>query len=132
MIIQNVVLMRYLKDDVVENIVGTIKKPAITSETSKNYLTPDIKLLSNKISLFFCRIRKNFFLTKESGGSDGFSYEFKNQSKKIWNSKFSDWILSGLTKHLLLTTRASGKYPEHIHFRCKKQQSKILFLMSRD
>jgi peptidoglycan hydrolase-like protein with peptidoglycan-binding domain len=112
---KNIVLMRYLKDNVVENIVGTIKKPAVISESAKSYSTLETKLLSNKISFvsLLPNSQKIFYITKEMNGSDLSSYDFKTgQIKKIWSSKFSDWLPQVINENSIsLTTRASGRYP---------------------
>ncbi len=112
---KNSILMRYLKDGVVENIVASIKKPAIETETARSYSTIDTTLLSNKISFVSPLLsgQKVFYLTKESSGSAGYVYDFKTkQTKKVWNSKFSDFIPQWINENTVsLTTRASGKYP---------------------
>ena len=124
---KNVVLMRYLKDNTVENIVASIKKPAITTESSRNYSTLETKLLSNKISFvsLLPNTQKIFYLTKESGGVSGNSYEFKNgQIKKIWTSKFTDWIPQWINdNNISFTTRASGKYPGNAYILDVKNNS---------
>lgn len=124
---KNSVLMRYLKDDQVENVVGTIKKPEIISENSRNHSTLDVKLLSNKIS-FVSLIgtgQKAFYLSKESSGIDGVVYDFKTGStKKIWDSKFTDWLPQAINENLIsLTTRASGRYPGNAYLLDVKNNS---------
>jgi len=112
---KNIAWMRYLKDTSVENIVATIKKPDIVSENSNNYSTLETKLLSNVIT-FVSPIssgQKMFYLSKQSTGVDGVVYDFKTgQTKKIWSSKFSEWIPQAVSENIIsLTTRASGRYP---------------------
>ncbi|MDQ5883502.1 MAG: hypothetical protein QG654_416 [Patescibacteria group bacterium] len=109
------ILMRYLKDGVVENIVSTIKKPEVLPTAGVRVVgTLETKLLSNKIT-FISPISsglKMFYLTKESYGADGVVYDFKTgQTKKIWTSKFSEWVPQAINENSIsLTTRASGVY----------------------
>jgi peptidoglycan hydrolase-like protein with peptidoglycan-binding domain len=112
---KSIALLRYLKDATVENIVAKIKKPEIISGNSNNYSTLETKLLSNSIT-FVSPISsglKMFYLAKQSSGVDGVVYDFKTGStKKIWSSKFSEWIPQAVSENIIsLTTRASGRYP---------------------
>ncbi len=112
---KNIVLMRYLKGNVVENLVATIKKPVIISETARTYATLDTTLLTNKISFvsLLPSGQKALYMTKEATGASVNLYDFKtSQSKRVWNTKFSDFLPQVITENMVsLTTRASGRYP---------------------
>lgn len=114
---KNKVLMRYLKDNKVENIVGTIKKSTVPTEGRPNPGTLDATLLSNRISFVSVlpNSQKFFYLTDEGSGASGFSYDFKSgQAKKIWSSAFTGWLPDWPSEgSVSLTTRSSGRYPGH-------------------
>ena len=106
------ILMRYLKDGKVENYLANIQKPTLDVETPNNRSTLEGKLFSDKISFvsLSANAQKFVYLTKEDGGSNAFTYDFKTkQVKKVWTSKFSDWIPQFISDNSLsLTPRASG------------------------
>lgn len=112
---KSLLLMRYLKDGIVENVVASIKKPALLLGDSAKYATLETKLLTNNIT-FASPIssgQKIFYLLKQSSGVDGVIYDFKTgTSKKVWSSKFSEWIPQAFSENTIsLTTKASGRYP---------------------
>lgn len=110
------VLMRYLKNGVVENVLASIKKAdVIPTPGTKVIGTLETKLLSNKITFasVIPNTQKIFYLSKESYGTDGVVYDTKTATaKKVWTSKFSEWFPQALTENTIsLTTRASGVFP---------------------
>jgi hypothetical protein len=110
---KNSIFMRYLRGTIVENLVAKMVKPefefqsgvgSLESSPASSRITFASPLINNQ---------KILYLTKEDTGSDVFTYDFRNgQTKKVWSSRFSDWLPQWVSENTLsLTTRSSGLVP---------------------
>jgi len=102
------VLIRYLREDGIENYVAELKNPDFDTgifELAGRLLPKEISFVSP-----LSNNQKIIYLIKENNGSSLVSYDFKtDQSRKIWSSKFSDWMPAWPEENLvLLTDRSSG------------------------
>ncbi len=116
------VVMRYLKDRVIQTYVARLTFPKIDPKLTKEERDALPKTASvtgeylpeNIATLGVSRDRKNiFYLLPSTGGVTGSTYNFATKAKKqIFSNPLSEWIADFATSGKInLTTKSSGQVP---------------------